>query len=262
MEKEPTKFYVYAAINLINSKVYIGKTKNSIETRWKKHLNTAKVGPEKDPQHFQYLHASIAKHGKENFEVIQLEVFDNEKDCFAAEMFWIKFLMTMNREFGFNRTAGGEGSSGRIVSAETCDKISNSRKNKCVGEDNYFYGKTHSEETKAKIGASSKGRNVGENSFWYGKTKSEEIRKNISNGKIGKYTGENASFYGKQHTDASKQKISAAKRARRKFSREDILKIREMIIDKISNKEIAKMYSVDSSTISHIKRRKIYSDIE
>ena len=73
-----------------------------------------------------------------------------------------------------NRTDGGEGVSGRIMSQETRRKISEAQK----GEKNHFYGKTASEETrkkiseyhknkyvseetKRKIGAASKGRTKG-----------------------------------------------------------------------------------------------------
>ena len=49
-----------------------------------------------------------------------------------------------------------------VVSEETKEKISNTMKGKHSGENNPFYGKTHSEETKKKLSAIHRGRKITE----------------------------------------------------------------------------------------------------
>jgi group I intron endonuclease len=47
---------------------------------------------------------------------------------------------------------------GKLHTETSKEKISDSRKGKCLGESNHFWGKTHSAETKKKISASRKGK--------------------------------------------------------------------------------------------------------
>ncbi len=43
LEREKTPYgYIYKISNIINGKVYIGKTEKTIEERWSKHLENAK----------------------------------------------------------------------------------------------------------------------------------------------------------------------------------------------------------------------------
>lgn len=53
-----------------------------------------------------------------------------------------------------------------------------------------FYGKCHTEETKNKISESRKGKCVGENNPNYGKPRSEETKRKLSENNKGKYAGE------------------------------------------------------------------------
>jgi len=91
---------------------------------------------------------------------------------------------------------------------ETKLKISNSRKGKCKGEDNYLYGKHLSEETKKKLSEAKKGKNCGKDNYFYGKTHTEETKKKISEKMTGKLVGKKNPFYGKKHTDEIKKMIS------------------------------------------------------
>ena len=92
--------YIYQITNKINGKIYIGKTENSIEKRFKEHCSDAfKDRNEKRP-----LYAAMRKYGIENFEVELLEETDNPEE---REVFWIE----QKRSFkdGYNATIGGDG---------------------------------------------------------------------------------------------------------------------------------------------------------
>jgi len=66
----------------------------------------------------------------------------------------------------YNLTDGGEGSVGYVHSEEARAKMSKA----LTGENNPFYGKSHTEETKRKLSEAKKGKYKGENNPMYGRT--------------------------------------------------------------------------------------------
>jgi DNA-binding XRE family transcriptional regulator len=102
---------IYVIKNVINGKVYVGKTvMRPPEKRWKLHLKIANnVGHYAKKKKCQAIHYAIAKHGKENFSfsIVEDNVSDgyiNERECF-----WIAELKSEDKTFGYNLTSGGEG---------------------------------------------------------------------------------------------------------------------------------------------------------
>ncbi len=94
--------YIYKITNKINDKVYIGKTLNSIQKRWREHLiDSKKRKCEKRP-----LYSAINKYGEENFEIEQIEECShdilNERECH-----WIEYYGSFKN--GYNTTIGGDG---------------------------------------------------------------------------------------------------------------------------------------------------------
>lgn len=94
--------YIYKITNKINGKVYIGKTLNSIQKRWREHLiDSKKRRCEKRP-----LYSAINKYGEENFEIEQIEECShdilNERECY-----WIEYFGSFKN--GYNATVGGDG---------------------------------------------------------------------------------------------------------------------------------------------------------
>lgn len=136
-------FYVYIFQNNINFKIYVGKT-NDPKRRFEDHVQISKVGSTKNKKVFSLIHKAISKYGIENFSFQIIEEFDNEKDVFEAEKFWIEYLRTnvnkFGNEYGYNLTDGGDGQSGRKRTDEEKRKIS-------LG----LIGRTFSEEHKRKI---------------------------------------------------------------------------------------------------------------
>lgn len=93
---------IYSIKNLINNKIYIGLSTN-IEQRFSFHKKRLLSGKHKN-KHFQ---SSFDKNGIENFEFSIIELCEETLLC-EREKFWIAYYKSHNRQFGYNKTYGGE----------------------------------------------------------------------------------------------------------------------------------------------------------
>lgn len=92
--------YIYKITNNINNKIYIGKTENSIEKRFKEHCSDAfKEKNEKRP-----LYAAMRKYGIENFSIEKIEETNIPE---KRETYWIEYYGSFKN--GYNATMGGDG---------------------------------------------------------------------------------------------------------------------------------------------------------
>lgn len=140
---------IYQAKNLINEKLYIGKTKGSLANRQRGHIRSALMKDSKT-----VFHNAIRKYGQNNFEFSILE--ELASDCSddllnEKERFWI---VQMNSKIpsGYNMTDGGDGNDGSIkpnlgipMSDEQKEKLRKAN-----------LGNKHSKETKIKMSISQK----------------------------------------------------------------------------------------------------------
>lgn len=97
--------YVYKITNIINSKIYVGITKNYDE-RIKYHKQRAF-----QPNHKEYdkvLYKAFRKYGLENFTFELLEQNLTEHEARIAEQAYIKAFNSTSHEKGYNVTPGGE----------------------------------------------------------------------------------------------------------------------------------------------------------
>ena len=94
--------YIYKIVNDINNKIYIGKTLNTIEHRFKEHCKDSKKSHnEKRP-----LYSAMNKYGVEHFHVELVEECD-ENILSDREKFWIENFGSFKN--GYNATKGGDG---------------------------------------------------------------------------------------------------------------------------------------------------------
>ena len=135
-------YTVYQHKNKINGKVYIGITMQKPEIRWGKNGNNYKSSP-----HF---YSAIQKYGWDNFEHNILFTGLTKEEACLKEQELIKYFNSMNREFGYNSTSGGDVFT---MNEETKQKISQA----LMGNQNGF-GHPCSEEKKKKISEAQKGR--------------------------------------------------------------------------------------------------------
>jgi hypothetical protein len=137
-------YYTYAYLREDKTPYYIGKGKGD-------RINSKKrsIKPPKDKSRIIYLKQNLTEEEAFKHEIYMIDVF-GRKDLGTGIL--------------YNRTYGGEGSSGAIISDETRRKLSEANK----GNTN-FLGKNHSEEHKRKMSELNKG-----------KTLSDETRKKLS----------------------------------------------------------------------------------
>lgn len=90
---------IYLIKNLINNKVYIGKSIN-IHQRISAHINLLN---KKSPDENRYLINAWFKYGRENFQYIVLEDIPKDDSLLKErELYWIKFYNSTNRNKGYN----------------------------------------------------------------------------------------------------------------------------------------------------------------
>lgn len=83
------------------------------------------------------------------------------------------------------------------------NKISKSRKGKCVGNEHFLFGKHWDEETKKKNSLSNKGKQAGERHWHFGQHWNDEVKKKIGDKNRGKQP-----WLGKHHTEDTKRRLS------------------------------------------------------
>ena len=95
---------IYKITNLVNNKVYIGKTLRTAEKRWKEHCKDCqKRKCEQRP-----LYRAMNKYGIENFICETIEECTIE-DINDREVYWIEYYQSYHN--GYNATYGGDGKS-------------------------------------------------------------------------------------------------------------------------------------------------------
>lgn len=116
-EEDKNRSGIYKIINLINQKIYIGRS-NNIFARINSHGIAYKKG--KVP-----LYNAIRKYGKENFTYDVIEYCAPEKTI-EQEVYWINFFNPSNNLIGYNCDIVETGT--LYKSKETREKLSNSLK--------------------------------------------------------------------------------------------------------------------------------------
>lgn len=122
---------VYLITNLVNGKLYVGQTQQSLKARWLRHRR----------EHRTYLSRAIKKYGRENFLVEPLATAETLEQLDALEGLWIRLLASHVRGVGYNVRLAAKGYRtlppesieqfrrerlGHEVTRETRDKIAKS----------------------------------------------------------------------------------------------------------------------------------------
>jgi group I intron endonuclease len=122
---------IYMITNIVNSKIYIGKTKKrygnakfGIEKRFKAHISQALSDTDKNRDKCTRLARAIRKYGKESFNIKVL--FDCDLSIVDDfEIMAIESFDSANPDKGYNIALGGKGRSVVHVSEETRQRMSN-----------------------------------------------------------------------------------------------------------------------------------------
>lgn len=183
------KYIVYKHITP-SGKIYIGLTCQKSNSRW------ANGNGYKGSPHF---YAAVKKYGWDNIEHSILVENLSKREATWLEKYLIRYYCSDNKMYGYNLTAGGEGSLGRKRTEETKAKWREKMAGHNTSEEtrkkisNSLMGHYVSEESKAKMSAS------------HMKPKKERvIKKNL----VRSREGSNNSFYGKHHSENTKRQIA------------------------------------------------------
>ncbi len=183
---------IYKVKNKITGKVYIGKTIKGFSTRKNQHINDALRGST------YIFHNALRGYGKDKFEWEILRVVFTHTKLNELEKNYIAEYKSNDKNFGYNMTAGGEGSAGYCPTEETRKKVSESLKGRIPwnkGKSGWNKGFKMSDESKLKMSIAKKGKKL-----------SEEHIKNITKATKGR----NNPMYGKHHSAETRRKLSEA----------------------------------------------------
>ena len=123
-KKRCIQLIIYKATNLINSKIYIGQTINTLEYRKNQHFREAKS----KRRNTVYFHNALNKYGYDNFKFEEIDNASTQEELDDKERYWIKYYDSNNKCKGYNLDSGGQ--SGGVKSEETRRKIGETTKEK------------------------------------------------------------------------------------------------------------------------------------
>ena len=149
---------IYCIEHIASGKRYIGKSKN-IEQRIRDHRKTAQASAEAWAK--TYLASALRKHGWDSFRWWVVEEVQGGAEVLAArELFWIDEYEVFGTGFNTKRESAGvteftqgvkdkiaDSLRGRPLPQAFLDRIAQPR----YGDENAFYGKTHTEEARQKM---------------------------------------------------------------------------------------------------------------
>jgi len=229
---------IYIIYETETGKFYVGSSKNTL-ARIRNHFSNLRHNKHAN----KHLQNAFNKYSEKRFSYTVVEKCCVE-NLIELEQKWIDLLSAV--DYGYNIKPMADSSRiseetkekmrGRYVSEETRKKISESTKDRLSNpENNPMYGKHHTEETVLKIKKSKSANDV---------------------------SGENNPFYGKKHTQETKDKISIANKGKKKkISTENVIEIKKMICNGMSNEEIAKKFNISKYYVRKIRYREVYSDV-
>lgn len=191
--------YIYKITNLINNKIYIGQTVDSVEYRLQEHIWDAYRWERNPNKKFNSrLYPAIIKYGEHNFKIEVIHAVANPEDLNSLEQYYINQLQARDPKIGYNIAEGGNKPPSRLgwhPSEETRLKQSKVQQGKC------WY---HNDTTEIMV---FKGDTPPEG-FVKGRLPTQGFKSGEANPQFGKLS----SNHGKPLSDRTKQKLSQTKR--------------------------------------------------
>lgn len=198
---------IYKITNLINNKIYIGQTSNTLQKRWKNHIAQS-IYRTKSP-----IQKAIRKYKPNNFEIKEIDRCFTTVQSNKLETKYILKFKSHCPSVGYNATYGG-GFKGKPTQ-ETLQKLRKIN----LGENNPQFGIKNSKITRFKKSIAMRG----EKNPFYGKTHSQKTIDIIKKANLGQkhkincnccfcktkhQKGKKNPFFGKHHTEQWKKRHS------------------------------------------------------
>ena len=94
---------IYKVTNLVNQKIYIGQSINSLDHRKNQHYKESKY----HKNDTTYFHNALKKYSEKNFIWEILEEVSSLEELNSREIYWINYYQSTNKEIGYNLKLGG-----------------------------------------------------------------------------------------------------------------------------------------------------------
>lgn len=162
---------IYLLQNLVNGKVYVGKTAKSAEVRFTEHIKEAQRGSDRR------LCQALRKHGVEAFSLRTLEQVADASAAAKRERFWISHYNSRDYQLGYNMTDGGEGAPGMLVTEETRNKMraaANLRISQLSQEERQDMTKAANESKRGRKEKPGSSKSIAQKQRWAGATSEEK----------------------------------------------------------------------------------------
>lgn len=236
---------IYKVTNLVNGKIYIGKTVRTVEERKKQHIYVAIH----NNSNFIF-HKALRKYGENSFTWEVIDTAETENDLKEKEIFWIthynSYIQNKNSN-GYNMSLGGEGQSGLKWSEESKRKLSESIKlsGRTKGSKNSNTKLTEEDVLQIKelikegfsLTEISKKHNV-----------SHAAISRIKTGDNWYYIGDDVSYF-EYHGNA-------------KLTESKVIEIKLLIKEgKMNQKDIAEKFNISNTTVNKISTGEIWKNV-
>ena len=98
---------IYKITNLVNGKIYIGQTTNTLEYRFDQHLREARYSQNNNTRN-NYFHNALNYYGKDNFKAEIIDTAETLEELNKKEIYWINYYNSINKSIGYNLQEGGK----------------------------------------------------------------------------------------------------------------------------------------------------------
>lgn len=237
---------IYKVTNLVNGKVYIGKTSRKFEQRKSQHIRKAF-----NSNSNLAFHRALRKYGEDNFTWEVIDSAETEEEILEKEIIWIAYYNTYTHNKnsnGYNMTLGGDGASGFKQNEESVQKrLDTMKRNDSIQRGTKNHNSKLTEDDVLQIKKLIKtGITISKIAIKF--NVEPETVSGIKRGKSWVHIGEDVS------------NVECDGRA--KLTENEVREIKSLIKEgKIFYKEISEMFGVDATTISDIKKGKTWVDV-
>jgi group I intron endonuclease len=201
---------IYAIVNTVTRKRYVGSTVKGFRSRWAEHQYRLKANTHGN----KYLQLAWNKYGPKSFVFIILEQCKPEK-CLELEQKWMDHYRVVDRKYGYNSRPKAESNLGKKFGP-----LKESHRKKIITK---LLGRPVSHETRIKLAKANTGKQhspetrlrmslVERSKGW---THTAETRSKISQTRSKLIEEGLLKISGHPHTEEAKLKISASKRGKR-----------------------------------------------
>lgn len=100
--------YIYKITNIVNNKIYIGLTTQTIKERWRQHVSSAYS--KKSKSYNEVFKKAIRKYGENSFRIEEIDNASTLEELKEKERYWIAYYNCCyaNGGIGYNGTEGGD----------------------------------------------------------------------------------------------------------------------------------------------------------